>query len=207
MKKHLLTLTTGIFLATTSVHSLHAHCQMPCGIYHDDMVYDQIDQYAETMYKCCSELNSDHATDSIKDRQQFVRWIMEKEKASDEVSILITTYFLQQKIKPGEEDTTKRLILAHNLLFLIVQIKQNCDVKFTHEFMETWEQFKHMFHRKDYECKIEQSKLQQWKKEAEALKAKEAAEKEAAEKSEKPLAEAQKQTHNHADPHTHDHTH
>lgn len=121
-----------------------------------------------------------------------------KEKQSDEASILITTYFLQQKIKPDEEDTPKRIALAHKLLFLIVQIKQTCDVKFIHEFMESWEQFKHMFHRQDYECKIEQSKLQQWRKEAEALKTKEAAEKD-----EKPVADAHEHTHDHANDHTH----
>ena len=170
---------------------------MPCGIYHDDMVYDQIDQYAETMYKCCVELNHPHGN-TVKDNQQFTRWVMQKEKLSDETAMLITTYFLQQKIKPDEEDTPKRLALAHQLLFLIVQIKQNSDSKFVHEFMDSWEQFKHLFHRQDYECKIEQSKLQQWKKEADALKAKEALE-----KSEKPVADAHEHTHDHA----HDHTH
>lgn len=202
MKKQLLVMTTSIFLSVTSIETLHSHCQMPCGIYHDDMVYDQIDQYAETMYKCSAELNSDNSN-TVKDRQQFVRWVIQKEKASDDVSILITTYFLQQKIKPDEADTPKRLALAHKLLFLIVQIKQNCDAKFVHEFMEAWEQFKHMFHRQDYECKIEQSKLQQWKKEADALKEKEAA----AAKGEEPVADAHEHTHDHAHDHTHDHTH
>lgn len=155
---------------------LQAHCQMPCGIYHDDMVYDQIDQYAETMYKAMSEINSSKFQDP-KERNQFVRWVLQKDIQSDEAAQLITVYFLQQKIKPGEEDTVKKITLAHKLLFLIVQIKQNVDVKIVHEFMEDWDRFKHMFHREGYECRIETIKLQKWKEEHEKLKAEEATEK------------------------------
>ena len=40
-------LLTALLLGSNP-STLTAHCQMPCGIYHDSMVYDQIDQYAET---------------------------------------------------------------------------------------------------------------------------------------------------------------
>src|SRR5947207_1435893 len=96
---------------------IQAHCQMPCGIYHDDMVFDQIDQYVETMYKGISVLD-DNKFANVKDKNEFVRWIIQKEKASDEAAALITEYFLQQKIKPNEEDTVKKLTAAHKLLTL-----------------------------------------------------------------------------------------
>ncbi len=83
------------FQATT----LEAHCQMPCGIYHDDMVYDQIDQYTETMYKGIAVM-IDSKFETAKERNEFVRWTIQKEEASDEVASIFTKYFLQQKIKP-----------------------------------------------------------------------------------------------------------
>lgn len=126
---------------------------MPCGIYHDDMVYDQIDQYVETMYKAISEL--DHLKfNSPKDRNQYVRWIMMKEKSSDDMAHLMLTYFLQQKIKPGEEDTAKRVVSAHKLLFLMVSIKQNVDIRCVNQFKDEWENFKLLFHREGYECEM-----------------------------------------------------
>jgi len=170
MKKALLLI--GI-LSFTMRGALVAHCQMPCGIYHDDMVYDQIDQYAETMYKAMAELDHFH-DDSPKARAQFVRWVYQKEVQSDDAAELMLKYFLQQKIKPGEPETAKMLELTHKLLFLMVQIKQNVDLEFVYNFMEVWDQFKLMFHREGYECKIEKLKLKKWREEAEALRKKKA---------------------------------
>lgn len=154
---------------------LYGHCQMPCGIYHDEMVYDQIDQYAETMYKAISEINASKF-ETPKERNQFVRWVYQKETQSNEIANLITTYFIQQKIKPDEEDTTTKTLLAQKLLFLLVQIKQNTEVKLVHEFMEEWEKFKHLFHRAGYECRIEMLKVKKWEQESEKLKEKAAQE-------------------------------
>lgn len=149
----------ALAMALASQGYLGAHCQMPCGIYHDDMMYDRIDQYVETMYKGVSILKSSKFSDA-KERNEFVRWVMQKDQASDEVANLITQYFLQQKIKPGEEDTTKRLIAAHNLLYQTVCIKQAVDLKFVEDFSDQWEKFKLMFHREGYECDMEKIRLQ-----------------------------------------------
>lgn len=151
-------LTIGIIGCLQFSADLSAHCQMPCGIYHDDMVYDQVDQYAETMYKGIAVMN-DSKFQTVKERNEFVRWTMQKEAASDETASLLTKYFLQQKIKPGEPDTAKRLESLHKLLFLLVAIKQNTDLEFVKEFSEEWDRFKLMFHREGYECQIEQMKL------------------------------------------------
>lgn len=142
---------------------------MPCGIYHDDMVYDQIDQYVETMYKAVAEIE-DNTFQNPQQRNQLVRWVLQKDVQSDEATRLITTYFLQQKIKPDEPDTQEKVVSAHKLLFLIVAIKQNADKKIVLDFNEEWTKFKHFFHRKGYECKIEKMKLKKWEEEHERLK-------------------------------------
>lgn len=140
---------------------LMAHCQMPCGIYHDEMVFDQIDQFIETTVKAISVLN-DNPFSNVQQRNEFVRWIMQKEKGANETAELILTYFLQQKIKPNEEDTAKRVISAHLLLFYLVQIKQTVDLKVVNDFYEEWERFKLMFHIEGYKCKVSQVKLKKW---------------------------------------------
>lgn len=140
---------------------LMAHCQMPCGIYHDEMVFDQIDQFVETTVKAISVMQ-ESAFSTVQDRNAFVRWVMQKDKNADETAHLITTYFLQQKIKPHEEDTTKRVLSAHLLLFYLVQIKQTVDYKVVNDFYEEWERFKLMFHIDGYKCKVSQAKLKKW---------------------------------------------
>lgn len=153
-------LVAGV-LASLSFHSgLSAHCQMPCGIYHDDMVFDQIDQYVETMYKGMTMLR-DSKFATPKDRCEFARWVMTKDNSSDELADLITTYFLQQKIKPDEQDTAKKLTSAHKMLFLLVQIKQNVDRNLVESFADEWENFKLMFHVEGYACKVEELRQKQ----------------------------------------------
>lgn len=152
MQKGLLAVT--IFFSTL----LNAHCQMPCGIYHDDMVYDQVDQAVETLYKGVAVLNQTKFT-NVHDMNEAVRWICEKDKICDDTAVLITEYFLQQKIKPDDPDTPKRLTAAHKLLFYLVAIKQNTDLDYVKQFNEEWEKFKLMFHREGYECEMEKKNL------------------------------------------------
>lgn len=122
---------------------LSGHCQMPCGIYDDQMVYDQINQYYLTMFKGVKALkNNKFQTDE--EKNHFVRWVMTKDRLSDEVAMVITTYFLQQKILPIE-DNTELLKSLHRLLFLLVAIKQNVDINIVKDFGKEWEKFKTSF--------------------------------------------------------------
>lgn len=193
-------LLAGLIIASSlQGTALYAHCQMPCGIYHDDMVYDQIDQYIETMAKGITVL-TDNKFSTVQERNEFMRWVLEKEQSSDEVAALITKFFLQQKIKPNEgETTTKRVMAAHKLLFLLVPIKQTVDLKFLNDFYEEWENFKLMFHVEGYECKMEQIKLKKW---AEKRKAQEEADKKAGK-----VDTSKEKEHSHDDDHDHDHDH
>ncbi len=152
MKKRALLLGIAALICQTG--ALIAHCQMPCGIYHDEMVFNQIDQYIETMYKGMTELKTSKFATPM-ERNNFTRWVLLKETASDEMANLITQYFLQQKIKPGEPDTAKRLVSAHKMLFELTAIKQNVEVKMVEDFADEWENFKQMFHVLNYECQID----------------------------------------------------
>lgn len=141
--------------------TLLSHCQLPCGIYHDDMVFDQIDQYIETMYKGITVINDSKFT-TPRERNETIRWVVLKEEESNEMARLITKYFLQQKIELNDPNLEEKLKSAHKLLFLLVAIKQNTDRKIVIEFAEVWEKFKHMFHQEGYECEIEKLKMKRW---------------------------------------------
>ena len=153
--KSFFTLMTACLLPT---FFLSAHCQMPCGIYHDDVVFDWGDQFVETAFKGMTVM-IDSSFTTPKEKATFVRWVLNKEKESDDLANLLTTYFLQQKIKPGEQDTPKKLEALHKLLFLLVSIKQNVDIAIVEQFASEWDQFKLLFHRQGYECEMEKVKL------------------------------------------------
>ncbi len=189
----------GLSAALYHSTSLSAHCQMPCGIYHDNMIYDQVDQYVETMYKGMTMLSNSKFNNAW-DRNEFVRWVINKEKSSDDASQLILKYFLQQRIKPGEEDTADQVTSAHKLLFLLVQIKQNVDRKFINDFADEWDKFKLMFHVEGYQCQVELLKQRKIERERE-----EKLEKEQGPKPVETKKEGAQISDSHGDDHHHDH--
>ena len=134
-----------ILLALTPLtSSLSAHCQMPCGIYNDQMVYDEVNQFYLTVFKAVKALeNNKFQTDE--DRNQYVRWVMTKERLCNEIATLLTTYFFQQKIMPID-DNRDMVNSLHQLLFQLVAIKQNVDIKIVKDFGKEWENFKNLFH-------------------------------------------------------------
>lgn len=200
-RKSILVLTLSALVGSLS---LEAHCQMPCGIYHDDMVYDKIDQYVETMVKAMSKIKDNKFTTPA-EKNELIRWVLTKDNLSDETAQLICSYFLQQKIKPGEKDTVKQLESAQRLLFLIVTIKQSADFKPVSDFAEEWEKFKLMFHIAGYECKLGQQHMEKLRQKQKALEEK--AKKEAHALEDHTHADHTHDDHDHTD-HTHaDQTH
>lgn len=131
--------------------SLQAHCQMPCGIYHDQMIYDRVNEYYETMYKANMALKN-NKLQTAEDYNQFVRWVMTKDHESDDIANLLCNYFLMQKIKPGEEETADLIASIHKLLHLAVGIKQTVGMNCVNDFGKEWDHFKFLFHP-EIECK------------------------------------------------------
>lgn len=148
---------------------LRSHCQMPCGIFYDGVVFDQVDQYIETMVKAINVLQNNEFK-TIQDRNTFVRWVIQKENNTNEIANLITTYFLQQKIKPGQENTVDRLVSAHMLLSYLVQIKQSVNGEAVNHFYEEWEKFKEFFPVNGYKSAVDQKKLNKMVQDIEKVK-------------------------------------
>lgn len=161
------------------------------------MIYDKIDQYVETMYKGDTMLSHNKFATSW-DRNEFVRWVITKDKMTDEISELLMYYFLQQKIKPDEDDTVEKIKSVHRMMFMLVQIKQNTDRKFVEDFNTEWAKFKVMFHVEGYECQIEKLRLR--KLEQEKVKQEK-------EEKNKDSKKVEAQAHTHGDDHNHDHPH
>ena len=137
-------IATALFFALPCNITLYAHCQMPCGVYHDQMIYDKIDEYYETMYKCVAAMNNNEFK-TVTEKNQFIRWVMTKDRMSDEVAEIITAYFLQQKIEPTA-DNADMVASLHKILFLLPAIKQNADLKMIKQFGDEWDHFKSLFH-------------------------------------------------------------
>jgi len=113
---------------------VHSHCQIPCGIYGDPARFDMLAEHITTIEKSMS-LITELSKQDKPDMNQIVRWVQNKEKHADELSHIITYYFMAQRIKvvvetegKAYEDYVKKLTLLHQMLFYSMKAKQTTDL-------------------------------------------------------------------------------
>lgn len=111
-----------------------AHCEIPCGIYDDQLRINQIREHIITIEKSIKNINKLSAADE-KNYNQLVRWINNKEKHANELQEIVYQYFMNQRIKPA--DVSDKIIyqryidqisLAHQLLVFAMKAKQSTDL-------------------------------------------------------------------------------
>ena len=123
-------------LATIAIFAsiAYSHCQIPCGIYDDEARFGAITEHITTIEKSMKEIERLSAEDKP-NMNQIVRWVNNKELHSDELSEVVTYYFMAQRVKlPAEGDTkaqneyVKKLTLLHRMLVYSMKAKQTTDL-------------------------------------------------------------------------------
>ena len=105
-----------------------AHCQVPCGIYADQMRFEQLLEDEFTISKAQDQLNE--LADGEADAQtinQLGRWVTTKEEHATKIQDTITHYFLAQRIKSGNPEYAKQLMAAHGVIVAAMKCKQSAD--------------------------------------------------------------------------------
>jgi nickel superoxide dismutase len=118
---------------------LFSHCQVPCGIYDDEMRIKMIAEHITTIEKAMNQV-IDLSKESTPNYNQIVRWVMNKEKHAEELSEIVTYYFMAQRLAPVPKTDEKnyanyqeKLELLHHLLFYTMKAKQSTDLKVIEE--------------------------------------------------------------------------
>jgi nickel superoxide dismutase len=111
----------------------YSHCQVPCGIYGDKTRFVMIAEHLTTVEKSMNQIEDLTNQDEV-NANQIVRWVQNKEKHADEISHIITYYFMAQRIKLPAKDNTKayndyikKLTLLHEMLVTTMKTKQTTD--------------------------------------------------------------------------------
>jgi nickel superoxide dismutase len=120
----------------TVAASAGAHCQIPCGIYDDELRVRLIEEHITTVEKSINQIVSLSAAEKV-DYNQLVRWVDNKEKHAQEIQDIVTAYFMAQRIKPpkdhGDEpavnDYMHKLALLHNIQVHAMKAKQSTDLE------------------------------------------------------------------------------
>jgi nickel superoxide dismutase len=105
-----------------------AHCQVPCGIYGDQLRFEQLLEDEKTISKAQVQLNE--LGDGVIDAQavnQMGRWINTKEEHATKIQQTIASYFMAQRIKTDNPKYVQQLTAAHAVMLHAMKCKQSAD--------------------------------------------------------------------------------
>jgi nickel superoxide dismutase len=145
----------GIFIFLAMIVLLKtaalSHCELPCGIYNDEMRFAMIEEHITTIEKAMKEIAnlSEHQPTNF---NQIVRWITNKEKHAEEIQHIISQYFLTQRVKLVEKEDDKaqkarleQLSLGHEILVYAMKTKQAIDLSNVEKLKSAVKAFKESY--------------------------------------------------------------
>ena len=131
MKHHVLTALTLLAAVAIAVPAA-AHCQIPCGIYDDELRVQLIEEHITTIEKSMQQIVALGAAEPV-DYNQLVRWVNNKEHHAQEIQDIVTAYFMAQRIKPSVNHQDEKamneymhkLAILHSIQIHAMKAKQS----------------------------------------------------------------------------------
>jgi nickel superoxide dismutase len=141
-------LATLVILASIA----YSHCQIPCGIYDDEARFGSIAEHITTIEKSMKEIERLSA-EAKPNMNQIVRWVSNKDHHADELSEIVTYYFMAQRVKLPEEgnakaqnEYVKKLTLLHHMLVYSMKAKQTTDLANVEQLRSALNEFHKVYH-------------------------------------------------------------
>lgn len=112
-----------------------AHCQIPCGIYDDELRVQLIEEHITTVEKSMKQVIELGKASPV-NYNQLVRWVVNKEEHAQEIQDIVTAYFMAQRITPTAEEADEaavkeylhKLALLHQIQVHAMKAKQGTDL-------------------------------------------------------------------------------
>ncbi len=120
--------------------SASAHCQVPCGIYGDPARFTMLEEHATTIEKAMKNIIA-LSSEKSPNRNQIVRWVQNKEKHAEELTEIVTYYFMAQRVKkPADKSSeaasakyVEQLTTLHAIMVQAMKAKQTTDLSHVEE--------------------------------------------------------------------------
>ncbi|MBN1831330.1 MAG: superoxide dismutase [Deltaproteobacteria bacterium] len=125
-----------------------SHCEIPCGIYDDEMRIEMINEHIVTIEKSMNQIMH-LQMDGLQNSNQLIRWIMNKEDHADEIQEIISQYFMTQRITPDMKDYGKKLGLLHEMLISAMKCKQTTDLTHVGKLRDFVKEFQRLYFEKE----------------------------------------------------------
>jgi nickel superoxide dismutase len=141
--KRLLSICIFLIVATLPLSSALAHCEIPCGIYDDQMRIKMIAEHISTIEKSMYKVTEIEKSEG--NANQLVRWVSNKEDHANQLQHIVTQYFMTQRIKPDADKYTEKLTLLHQLLLQSMKAKQTVDLSYIEKMRATLGEFEKLY--------------------------------------------------------------
>ncbi len=106
-----------------------AHCEVPCGIYDDNMRVKMIAEHITTIEKAMKKI-TEFGGKKPANHNQIARWVVNKEHHANELQHIVTQYFMTQRIKLDAKQYEQKLTLLHKMLVYAMKSKQTTDLSY-----------------------------------------------------------------------------
>lgn len=137
-----------LLLILLSASSVRAHCEIPCGIYDDEMRCDMIGEHITTI-EMSMNMIAELSAEQDKNYNQLIRWISNKEHHASEIQDIVHQYFMTQRIKPVDKENNgaynkyiKQLTLLHEMLVYAMKAKQSTDITHVQKLKSLLDEFR-----------------------------------------------------------------
>ena len=132
-----------LFLAS----SLSAHCQVPCGIFSDELKFSELKEHVLTIEKSARLIRELSAKEDLtaNDYQQLVRWTTNKETHAQKIIDETANYFLAQRIKADASHYAEKIEVLHQIIVYAMKTKQSAGMDATTKLTESIAVFKDLY--------------------------------------------------------------
>lgn len=140
-----------LLLTLLSASSVLAHCEIPCGIYDDEMRCDMIGEHITTIERSMNMI-AELSAEQDKNYNQLIRWISNKEHHASEIQHIVYQYFMTQRIKPVDKENSvaynkyvRQLTLLHEMLVYAMKAKQSIDITHVEKLKSLLDEFRQIY--------------------------------------------------------------
>ncbi len=150
-----------LFFSLGAVQKSYAHCEIPCGIYNDELRIALIYEHILTIEKSMDKITELSKSEN-EDIMGVTRWTMAKEDHANKIQHEVTQYFITQRIKlPTEtegaefEKYENQLALLHQLIVYAMKAKQTADKTYIEKLRKSLSNFEEVYFEGKHRHKIE----------------------------------------------------
>jgi nickel superoxide dismutase len=129
-------------------HFAFGHCQVPCGIYTDQIRFEQMLEDQSTIEKASRMIKELSSKKDPQSKNQLIRWVQAKELHASNIQKVIAEYFLTQRIKPTSKNYTEQLKEAHKVMINAMKCKQSIDNENANSLKESIMSFSESYENK-----------------------------------------------------------